>query len=350
MEVTMNNYLTTTNRNLAWFRNVYEQEKLEVQPPFQRNPVWTIKQKSYLIDTILHGYPIPEIYMKEKVDEKGEDKYIIVDGQQRIRACLEYIKNEYPINKLDSPEWGDLYFDELYLEDKKKIYNYNFIVRVLPDVEEEDLRKMFQRLNRNVVALNKQELRHATYWGAFITLMENMSSNELWLDTGVFTSNDIKRMLDVEYISELSISYLHGIQNKKDTIDKYYELYERDFDSASEVESVVNNTLAEILKILPNIKETRFRKKSDFYSLFYVLAKNFKSLPFSSDIRSKLGKLLVNFSEDVEQCMRDDEKEKYGRDVVKYSDLIQRSTSDAERRIERDTILSNLITPIIIGV
>ena len=346
----MNSYLTTTNRNIAWLRNAYEQGKLDVQPPFQRNPVWTEKQKSYLIDTILHGFPIPEIYMKEKVDEKGEDKYIIVDGQQRIRACLEYIKNEYPINKTDSPEWGDLFFEDLTSEDKKKIYNYNFVVRVLPDVEEEDLRKMFQRLNRNVVALNKQELRHATYWGEFITLMEKLSNEEFWLDTGVFTPNDIKRMNDVEYISELSICYLHGVQNKKDTLDKYYELYEQNFDSANEIESVIKTTIPEILKIIPNIKETRFRKKSDFYSLFYVLARHYKNLPFPSDVRNNLGNMLTKFSEDVEKCMRDDNKDKYGKDVVKFSDLVQRSTSDAERRIERDIILKNIIEPFIKGV
>ena len=217
----MNSYLTTTNRNIAWFRNIYEQEKLDIQPPFQRNPVWTDRQKGFLIDTILHGFPIPEIYMKEKVDVNGDDKYIIVDGQQRIRACLEYVDNEYHINKLDSPEWGDLFFDDLNPEDKKKIFNYNFIVRVLPDVEEEDLRKIFQRLNRNVVALNKQELRNATYWGEFITLMGKLSDEVFWMDVGVFTPKDMKRMMDIEYISELSICYLHGIQNKKDSLDKY---------------------------------------------------------------------------------------------------------------------------------
>jgi hypothetical protein len=30
------------------------------------------KTKEFLIDTILNGYPIPEIYMQETVDEKGK--------------------------------------------------------------------------------------------------------------------------------------------------------------------------------------------------------------------------------------------------------------------------------------
>lgn len=343
----MIDYLTTTNRNIAWFRNTYDQNKLELQPPFQRNPVWSVKQKSYLIDTILHGFPIPEIYMKEKVDEKGDDQYIIVDGQQRIRACLEYLKNEYPINKNDSPEWGDLYFDDLNPEDKKKIFNYNFVIRLLPDLNTVNLRNIFQRLNRNTVVLNKQELRHATYWGEFITKMEKLSNEEFWLDTGVFSPNDIKRMIDIEFISELSICYLHGIQNKKDTLDKYYELYERDFDSDREIETVIKKSVPEILKILPNIKDTRFRKKSDFYSLFSVLSKYHKDLPLAKDIRVEIGDALTEFSENVQNCMRDDNKDKYGRDVIKFSDLVQRSTSDAERRKERDIILTNLISPII---
>ena len=44
----MENFLNTTLRNIAWFKNAYERKELEMKPPFQRNPVWVTRQKSFL--------------------------------------------------------------------------------------------------------------------------------------------------------------------------------------------------------------------------------------------------------------------------------------------------------------
>ena len=49
----MLNYLNTTNYNISWFKKAHDAEELQMSPPFQRKPVWTNKQKSYLIDSIL---------------------------------------------------------------------------------------------------------------------------------------------------------------------------------------------------------------------------------------------------------------------------------------------------------
>ena len=211
----MSKYLQTTHRDIAWFKQAEDLHQLEMKPPFQRNPVWTPRQKGFLIDTILNGYPIPELYMQDITNERGEKKYIVVDGQQRITACLDFVGGRITIDTKDSPTFGDLTFDDLTPDQKKTIYGYQFVVRVLPEISDIEIREIFQRLNRNNVALNSQELRQATYWGPFIETMNSLATLENWSRIGVFTSNDIKRMLDVEFISELSIAYLHGLQNKK---------------------------------------------------------------------------------------------------------------------------------------
>ena len=79
-------------------------------------------------------------------------------------------------------------------------------------------------------------------------------------------------MLDIEYISELVIAHLHGIQNKKESLDSYYKMYEQEFEDRRRVESLFNVVLGEIRVTLPELNATRWRKKSDFYSLFLVLA------------------------------------------------------------------------------
>ena len=161
-------FLNTTTKNVLWFKQTHDKHELDMKPPFQRNPVWLTRQKSFLIDSILNGYPIPEIYMQETVTADGKSKHIVVDGQQRLRAVLEFLENKFSIDGKDSPSWADMSFDDLSDNDKKTIYGYNFVIRILPEMDDTQLRAIFQRLNRNVIALNKQELRQATYWGPFI--------------------------------------------------------------------------------------------------------------------------------------------------------------------------------------
>src|SRR5438874_1474593 len=104
----MQDFLNTTHQTIAWFKKLHDAGNLEMKPPFQRNPVWTDAQKGYLVDSILHGYPIPELYMQEEIDEHGSEKHIIVDGQQRVRACLEFLEAVFALVPKDSPKWADM--------------------------------------------------------------------------------------------------------------------------------------------------------------------------------------------------------------------------------------------------
>lgn len=119
----MENFLNTTLRNIAWFKQTYEHKELDMKPPFQRNPVWVTRQKSFLIDTILNKYPIPEIYMQETADEMGNVKYIIVDGQQRIRSVLDFIDGKFSMDEKESPDFYGTDFNGLTIEQKKHFSN-----------------------------------------------------------------------------------------------------------------------------------------------------------------------------------------------------------------------------------
>jgi hypothetical protein len=339
-------FLNTTTHNIAWIHKRYIADELQLKAPFQRNPVWTAKQKSYLIDTILRGFPIPELYMQEFTDANGNDVYVVVDGQQRIRACEGFIAGEFAINGEDSPEWADMTFNDLSETDKRQIYNYKFVVRVLPDMADKELRSMFQRLNRNVVALNRQELRHATYWGEFITCMESLSNDERWAGMSLFTPNDIRRMLDTEFISELVVAHLHGLQNKKESLDKWYKTYEETFEDRSSVEATCNAVLGEIKALLPDIANTRWRKKSDFYSLFLVLAEQKQRLPWSSDVRAEVSIKLTEFGQAVDRLISDPSQEDTAGEVVKaYVFAVQKAASDLGNRRSRRTALLLALAP-----
>src|SRR3989339_618923 len=69
---------------------------IKLDPDFQRHAVWSAKQKSELIESILMGIPLPLIYVKE--DDKGV--YIIVDGRQRLTTMFQFMNHEFPLEKL----------------------------------------------------------------------------------------------------------------------------------------------------------------------------------------------------------------------------------------------------------
>ncbi len=343
----MQTFLNSTTHSVAWFAKIHQGGELELKTPFQRNPVWTPKQQGYLIDTILRGFPVPELYMQEFTSSEGHERYVVVDGQQRLRACLGFLDGQVSLDPVDSPDFADMSFDDLSPDQKKQVFNYNFVVRVLPDMPEPELRNMFQRLNRNVVALNPQELRHAAYWGEFIKTVEGLGGDERWASCGIFTPNDIRRMLDIEFISEVVVAYLHGVQNKKDKLEEWYQAYEREFPQKETTEEVFKKTLGELLAILPEVSKTRYRKKSDFYSLFLVLARYATLMPFSREGRSELRGKLTKFADEVDRYFANPDASDIPESAKQYARAVERAASDLAARQERESRLLGLVTDVV---
>ncbi len=84
-----------------------KQNALVLNPTFQRRAVWNDKAKSYLIDTILRGKPIPKVFMRQQINPSTKSSVRdVVDGQQRLRTILSYIKDGFKVTKLQNAEYG----------------------------------------------------------------------------------------------------------------------------------------------------------------------------------------------------------------------------------------------------
>ena len=339
-------FLGSTVHSISWLYNRHLANELVIKPDFQRNPVWSSAQKSYLIDTILRGYPIPELYFQALSDAEGKETHIVVDGQQRVRACLEFIAGEFSLEGDAVQEFEGLTFANLTKSQRETVFNYKFVIRDLPQMDDPEIRAIFARINRNVMNLNNQELRHATYWGQFIKLMEELADNAVWVDLRIFTPNDVRRMLDVEFISELAIAYLHGLQNKKDTLEEWYRTYETGFDETDSLRRRFNSTLEELRVVLAE-HATRFRKKSDFYTLFLALADERTSLPLSSDERRRVSSELLKFGSEVDAAIKETGQVATRDDAVgKYARAVQKAASDrSNRRARAEALASHLGIP-----
>lgn len=338
-------FLHTTHRTVAWFKKAANDGQLILKPPFQRNMVWSPPQKSYLIETILKSLPIPELYMQDVGDDIGAEKHILVDGQQRIGAVLEFLQGKYELGGDEiEKKYKGWKFEDLEGEAKKQFYSYKFVVRVLPALDDEEVRRIFARINKNASSLNDQEIRNATYWGGFIkTIQDIIDDDEFWSEFGLFSANDHRRMLDQEFVSELAIAHLHGPQNKKDKLDTYYQMYEESFEDRARLKTEFYRATSEIKQIFAGTNPRRWKKKSDFYTMFLCIAKQASELPWSSDRRGEIKNRMIEFAEKVEAYLaKDDSGESHEAarintpyDVVRYAESVSRAASDRGTRIAR---------------
>ena len=71
-------------------QNLFEDELLDLEPGFQRQSVWSERDRAKLIDSILRNYPLPAIFFYRREDD-GKIIYDVIDGKQRVESILMFI-------------------------------------------------------------------------------------------------------------------------------------------------------------------------------------------------------------------------------------------------------------------
>ncbi len=249
---------------------------LELNPFFQRRPVWSEKAKSYLIDTLLRGMPIPKIFIRQKINVTARASVReIVDGQQRIRTILSYIKDGFVVTRRHNPEHGGKLFSQLPEIVQEQILSYEVSADLLINLPDADILDIFGRLNSYAVILNEQEKLNAEFFGSFKILADTIGRkyNEYWVKQGILTKKQIPRMLEVNLVADLIIAMRDGIRSKKQ-IRKFYEQYEETFeDDVAPVERNFDSVISTIEQLYPEgLASTEFSRIHLFYSLFTAIA------------------------------------------------------------------------------
>ncbi|MBC8535830.1 DUF262 domain-containing protein [Feifania hominis] len=251
-----------------------ERKQLEIAPKFQRRSVWSPQAKSYLIDTILRDKPLPKIFIRSITDPKTRTTLReIVDGQQRTRAILSFVHDGFRVSKVHNEEYGGLKYSELPEQVQAEFLKYEISVDLLLDLDDRDVLDIFARLNTYSIALNKQELINAKYFGYFKQFVYKLAGDYLtfWKENGIFTDRRIMRMAEVELVTDLVIAILDGIQSHK-SAEKYYQLYDESFDARKQVEERFHATIDLIGNLFDNgLGDTAFRNVPIFYSMFLAL-------------------------------------------------------------------------------
>ena len=128
-------------------------------------------------------------------------------------------------------------------------------------------------------------------------------------------------------------------------MDKWYKVYEVNFEEESDVRRLFNEVCGELNMVLPEFRSTRWRKKSDFYSLFLVFAEHRERLPLTGDSRSEAARILNKFSSEVDMWVRD-ERVKINALVREYGRAVQKAASDLGNRLTRHKMLEKLLSDV----
>ncbi|MFE5137241.1 DUF262 domain-containing protein [Streptomyces fagopyri] len=205
-------------------------------PPFQRNYVWDRKRASKLIESLILGLPVPQVFLYEE----GNNDFLVIDGQQRLMTVFFFAKGRFPrkekrsiLRKFFNSEGGiseeiladDEYFETFKLSlpslagDKKNRFTgrtystldefkrqfdlrtiRNVIVKqVSPADDDSAMFEMFNRLNTGGVNLNPQEIRASLYHSRFFEGIFGLNENVKWRDLLGSPEPD-SRMKDMEII------------------------------------------------------------------------------------------------------------------------------------------------------
>jgi hypothetical protein len=263
---------SSTTKDVALLQQLYKEGQLRLAPEFQRNSVWPNAAKSYLIDTIICDRPIPMLFFQRSASaQTGRTVYDVIDGQQRLRAIFEYLDNRLRLSETQDHSVKGRKFGELPAQLQDRILNYDLVIEELSAYSNDDIADMFERMNRYVVRLSPQELRHAKKKGAFKDFVEALGAMTFWKNERVFSDLQLRRMKAVEFSAELVILLIEGPQDKKSSIDLYYGRYERNFPDARKIESRLATYIRWVKRALPDLSEGRYRKPVDLYSLIGAL-------------------------------------------------------------------------------
>ena len=334
--------------NILDFNEWNENGQLILSPDFQRRAVWNTKAKSYLVDTVLRGMPMPKIIITQALVD-GKNVRTVVDGQQRLRALLDYINDGFTVSKLHNEQYGGLVFSALPDFVQQEVLQYELGVDVLFNQNTADILDIFSRLNTYSVKLNSTELLNAQYLGAFKTFAHQVARQyvQYWLDSKILTSSNVARMSEVELTGDLLIALLDGIHAKK-SIPAFYKKYDEIPESSNEYSNMRNAieafhaTMQNLLDIYApeEIALTNYRRVHLYYTLFCVIASiRTNCLKTNLEIESphsmpnnKLRIFFDNFSATYDEKIDSKEPSSDWNQFIQDS---RRATTDQATRIRR---------------
>jgi len=318
-----------------------EEGKLVIKPSYQRRLVWTNADKEKFIQTVLEGYPFPEVFTATGEREKGKTARVqwLVDGQQRLSTLSDYYRGSEELVFRKIPKYADL---ESKLQES--FLDYLVVVRDLGAVSTTEIREIFRRINSTNYALTTMEKLNAVYAGSYKQFCEKLADHEFFARHKVFNRADKKRMYDLTFCVILVTTLMAGYYHRDDRNEEYLSRYNEDFEG-----SLVAGGIETVFQFLERCKlgeDSRAWKKTDLLTL----AVEVHSLIVSREVKLDFGEAgprLKAFFSSVDEMFESGvgtvaEGETVG-DVYAYLKAATKATNDKYSRVERARIIGAIL-------
>ncbi len=299
-----------------------------VIPHFQRNYVWDLGMASRLIESLILGLPIPQIFLYEQ----GRNKYLVIDGQQRLMSIYYFVNQRFPrmekrnevrrlFEKKGNISKDMLIDDELFTEfklklssklpeEKSKLNRLRYdslgdwqntldfrtircilVKQNLPQSDDSSIFEIFNRLNTGGIKLAPQEIRASLYHSDFMKMIARLNTEEDWRHLLGTTEPDL-RLQDIEVLLR-GFALLKERENYRPSLTRFLNSFAKIMKDAEQNElELMENIFREFLRNCVNQKYDSgifSRKGLLFETVFYVAcidgykAKNTDVLQISSD-------------------------------------------------------------------
>lgn len=226
LTVAKNIFLEQADRSLAELKRWYDDGDLIIDPEWQRNYVWNLRQASKLIESFLIGIPVPVIYLAKTSD----GAYEVIDGLQRLSSIFTFLDNEFKLTGLDViGEINNKDFKSLDKSYQRKLRNSTLRSFELSNETDSDMHFIvFERLNTGGTKLNDMEIRNCLYRGKLNDLIKQLVENSDFVIT-TNQSSLSKRMNDralvLRFLSFYEKTYHKCNNGLKKFLNEFFETY-----------------------------------------------------------------------------------------------------------------------------
>jgi uncharacterized protein DUF262 len=185
-------------------------------PKFQRGYVWSLKEASRFIESLLFGLPVPNIFLSVEQDTQ---RLLVVDGRQRLSTLQYFFGGIWPLTKRefavkgtgDKGKYEGMTYKTLPVADRRRLNNAvlraSIIKQEQPSEDNSSIYHVFERLNTSGVSLTPQEIRAAIYHGDFSDLVNELNKTKVWREV---YGPENRFMRDQELILRFFALYFNG--------------------------------------------------------------------------------------------------------------------------------------------
>jgi Protein of unknown function DUF262 len=336
--------MSTSEREVAQIITEIDEGRLELAPFFQRRLVWTNRDREFLIDTVLNGFPFPEIFIAtSSIDTvKVRVQKMLVDGQQRVTTLRDYVKGMGDfLYKTVKP------FGKLTLAEQSALLHYKISVRDLGQRTNDEIRSIFHRINSTDFSLKQMEILNARYSGEYMRYCGELTEQDFFLRHKVFSKGVSKRMGDVAFCVILVTTLETGYYNRDEKNEEFIRRYNDEFPDIKRVQAGLDRVFDFIDECkLP--EKCRAWKQTDLFTLIIEL----HHLLITEQVKlnpTETGSALAAFYDQVNAVFKNTGPKRNPllrvskTDVAKYLKAATKATNDKYARVDRGEVLETVL-------